>query len=81
MVMIRVDYAQHKEMLEWLHTHVQENSNPDLKSYHSSAVSRSIEWRSRDHESWVFRVQGFPPNTTVSIKDEKLRMLFMLKWS
>lgn len=78
--MIDVDYNHHKEMIEWLDANVQENCKPNLEKYIFSAISRFIEWRSTDHEAWVFRISGMPPVGKVFIKDEKLEMLFMLRW-
>lgn len=79
--MISVDYNRHKEILEWLHNNIQENCNPDMEKYNFSTISRFVEWRSKDHEAWVFRIQGMPPVAKVSIKDEKLQMLFILLWT
>jgi hypothetical protein len=80
-VVIEVDYNKHQEIIEWLHNNVQENCNPNMGKYTFSAVSRFVEWRSKDYKAWVFRISGMPPVAKVSIEDEKMRMLFTLRWS
>lgn len=67
--------------MAWLDGNIQENSKPNLEKYSFSTVGRYIEWRSLDNESWILRISGQPPKMTVEIKDEKMKMLFMLRWS
>ena len=79
--MIDVNYQDAKEIIKWLDSNIQENLNPNLERYTLSSVGRFVEWRSKDKESWIFRIEGMPPKAMVTIKDEKMRMLFMLRWS
>jgi len=67
-------------MLNWLCEHIQENYYPHGNKYNSSSVSQFVEWRSKDRESWVFRVAGNPPKCFVEIADEQKEMLFLLRW-
>lgn len=73
-------YNNYKEILQWLCDHVQENYHSDGSKYNSSSVSQFVEWRSKDKESWVFRVAGNPPKTYVEIKNEEKEILFLLTW-
>jgi len=67
-------------MLQWLCDNVQENYHADGSKYNSSSVSQFVEWRSKDFESWVFRIFGNPPKCSVEILDEEKEILFLLAW-
>ena len=83
MELIEFNYQDRKirELVAWLDNNIQENSQPNLERYSFSTVAQIIEWRSMDNESWIVKVSGQPPKITVEIKDEKLKMLFLLRWS
>lgn len=68
------------QVLKWLEENVQQNYHKNSERFNMSTVSQFIEWRSQDLESWIMRVQGTPPRGTVEIKDEKLALLFLLRW-
>jgi hypothetical protein len=82
-MIIEVNYQQDRveKMIEWLHDNVQENAYPDFGKYNFSTISQFAEWRSRDTVSWIVRVYGQPAKVSISIEDEKLRMMFMLRWT
>ena len=67
-------------MLQWLCENIQENYHSDGSKYNSSSVSQFVEWRSKDRESWVFRVAGNPPRCYVESKDEEWETVFLLRW-
>jgi hypothetical protein len=67
-------------MLQWLCDNIQENYYDDGRKYNSSSVSQFVEWRSKDTESWIFRIVGNPPRCLIEIKDEEKEILFLLAW-
>ena len=73
-------YNHHKQMIHWLSENIQENYHSDGSKYSSSSVSQFVEWRSKDRESWVFRVAGNPPRCYVEINDEEWETVFLLRW-
>jgi hypothetical protein len=73
-------YRNHKQMLQWLCDNIQENYYSDGSKYNSSSVSQFVEWRSKDRESWVFRIVGNPPKCLVEIISEEKEILFLLAW-
>ena len=79
--MIEVNLDDCQEILVWLDKNVQENMHPNLEKYNFSAVGRFAEWRSKDNESWIIKISGFPPKAVVTIKDDEMKMLFILRWT
>ena len=73
-------YRNHRQMLQWLCDNIQENYYDDGRKYNSSSVSQFVEWRSKDTESWIFRIVGNPPRCLIEIKDEEKEILFLLAW-
>jgi hypothetical protein len=73
-------YRNYQQMLQWLCDNVQENFYPDGSKYNSSSVGQFVEWRSKDRESWVFRIVGMPPKCLVEIPDVEKEILFLLAW-
>jgi hypothetical protein len=67
-------------MLKWLRENIQENFYDDGSKFNSSSVGQFVEWRSKDRESWVFRIVGNPPKCLVEIKNEEKEILFLLAW-
>ena len=67
-------------MLQWLRDNIQENYYDDGRRYNSSSVGQFVEWRSKDTDSWVFRIVGNPPRCLIEIKDEQKEILFLLAW-
>lgn len=68
-------------MLEWLAENVQANFHDDWHTkYNSSTIGHFIEWRSKDRESWILRIEGQRPKVYVEIKDEQKELLFLLRW-
>lgn len=73
-------YGRHREMIKWLCENIQENYYPDGNRFSMSSVGQFIEWRSKDRESWIFRIVGNPAKCLVEIKDEEKEILFLLAW-
>lgn len=68
------------DLITWLSDNVHKNFHDDGSKYNSSSVSQFVEWRSKDHESWILRIAGNPPRIYVEIKDEEMEVLFLLRW-
>lgn len=73
-------YDKKNEVLKWLQEHIQENYGEDNSRYNMSSVAQFVEWRSKDLESWIVRVAGFPPRLYVEIKDPEQETWFLLRW-
>ena len=73
-------YDKKNEVLKWLQEHIQENYSEDGSRYNMSSVAQFVEWRSKDLESWIFRIAGNPPKIYVEISDEKKELLFLLRF-
>jgi len=73
-------YDKKNEVLTWLTENVQDNFNDALGKYDMNSVSQFVEWRSKDLESWILRVAGFPPQLFIEIKDPEKETWFLLRW-
>jgi hypothetical protein len=67
-------------MIKWLCDNIQENYYEDMRRFSMSSVGQFIEWRSKDTQSWIFRIAGNPAKCYVEIKDEEKEILFLLAW-
>jgi len=76
----QLPYKNYKEILNWLIDNVQESYTQNGEKYNSSSISQFIEWRSKDLESWIFRIAGNPPKIYVEIRDEQKELLFLLRF-
>lgn len=73
-------YNKKEEVMKWLEEHIQENYNIDGQRYNMSSVAQFVEWRSKDKESWIVHIAGFPPRLYVEIKDPEQETWFLLRW-
>lgn len=80
MIEVNYQYQKIRDIVAWLDSNIQENSKPSLLRHGGSTIARYVEWRSMDNESWIVRVSGQPPKITVEIKDDEMKMLFILRW-
>ena len=71
-------YNKKDEIIKWLEEHIQENYNKDGSRYNMSSVAQFVEWRSKDLESWIVHIAGFPPKLYVEVKDKQKEILFLL---
>ena len=71
-------YNKKDEVIKWLEENIQENYSEDGSRYNMSSVAQFVEWRSKDLESWIVHIAGFPPKLYVEIKDEHKEILFLL---
>ena len=80
MIDCKFDPKYRNEVLDWLIKYVQPNYHDSGAKYNSSTISRFIEWRSKDLETWIMRVYGVPVQGSVKLKDSKSATLFLLRW-
>ena len=68
-------------VLTWLEQCVQPSRTPNGSKYSHSVVAQYNEWRSRDLETWIMRLQGTPVKGIVKFTDSKFATMFSLRWS
>jgi len=76
----QLPYKNYKEILNWLIINVQESYTQNFEKYNSSSIGQFVEWRSKDLNTWIFRIAGNPPKIYVEINDEQKEILFLLRW-
>ena len=68
-------------VLAWLEQYVQPSHTPNGTKYRHSVTAQYNEWRSRDLETWIMRLQGTPVKGIVKFTDPKFATMFALRWS
>ena len=80
-ISVSIRSHQPQDIIRWLCNNVQENSQPNMRPFRSSSVAQYAEWHSQDHEAWKIKISGNSARMQVWIKDEKLKVIFALKFS
>jgi hypothetical protein len=68
-------------VLAWLEQHVQPSYTLNGDKFNYSVTAQYNEWRSRDCETWIMRLQGTPVKGLVKFNDSKFATMFTLRWS
>jgi hypothetical protein len=77
---ITTNHPDWVDKLVWLDTMIQPSYYNDGKPYDRSTTGMFLEWRSKDKESWVYKIYGMPTKLKVTFADDKDKVLYYLRW-